>query len=345
MRIQGTSALLMVRVAVPIFLSAASFVAAQLPESRGDQEALPLTVAAETSTALPSSTDSIDPMPAAPATKTRIQSALHTFEYLLQEHRKQGNRRAEADTLAAIASAYRVLKEEQRAVEYFQSELQIWRDLGDREHEATTIAHIGDVYREWGFPQQALPFYRDALELYPQTSDREGQAAMFNNIGVVYLTLSNKRKSLDSLSHALAAYQANHNARGEAVTLSNIGAVYIYLAKDSHKALETFQQAVASLTRLNDAAGEANALDMVGVAALTLNRKEIAGLSLQRALILHHDAGDIQGEAAASEYLRQLSEPGRFRTRRILVTASAAPDPIHLTAAQLQLSFEIAPAE
>ena len=249
------------------------------------------------------------PSPAGTAAGSRapIQDALSSLQMILDQSRKTGDRKAEANTLGAIANSYNALRQQQKAVEQFQSARAIWHQLGDREHEATAVAHIGDVYRGWGFPEQANRYYRDALSLYPAT-DKAERGATLNNVSLTYFSLNNKRKCVESLTEALSIFRELHDRRSEALALANLGAAYVFLVNDPLKAIDILQQAVTKLEILDDRDTEAGALDKMGVAWHNLGKSEMAGLSFQHALELFHEAGDAPGEAAVRKHMRTLGE-------------------------------------
>lgn len=236
-----------------------------------------------------------------------IQDALSSLQTILDQSRKAGDRKAEANTLGAIANSYNALRQQQKAIEQFQSARTIWKGLGDREHEATTVAHIGDVYRGWGFPEQANRYYRDALGLYPST-DKAERGATLNNLSLTYFSLNNRKKCVETLNEALSIFRELHDRRSEALALANLGTAYVFMVNDPMKAIDILQQAVTKLEVLNDRASEAEALDKMGVAWHNLGKSEMAGLSFQHALQLFHAVGDTQGETSVRKHMRALDE-------------------------------------
>lgn len=247
------------------------------------------------------------PTLAAGPSKAPILDALSSFEILLAQTRKTGDRKAEANLLGAMAISYNALNQQQRAIEQFQAARAIWHELHDAEHEATTAAHTGDVYRGWGFPEQANRYYRDALTLYPAT-DKAGRGATLNNLSLTWFSLNNRKKCIESLNEALGIFRDLHDPHGESLALVNLGAAYIFLANDSFKAIDLLQQAATKLELLNDRDCEAGALDKMGIAWHNLGKSEMAGLSFQHALELFHRAGDAQGEAAVRKHMRTLGD-------------------------------------
>lgn len=241
------------------------------------------------------------------ARPTPIQDAISAFENLLAQARQNGDRKAEANTLDAIASSCNALGQRQRAIERFQASRTIWHSVGDREHEATTVAHIADVYRDWGFPEQANRYYREALTIYPP-KDKAGRGATLNNLSLTYFSLNNRKRSLESLTEALGLFREIHDRRGEALALVNLGTVYTFLANDPMKAIGLLQEAITKLEILNDPGSEAGAFDKIGVAWHMIGKSEMAGISFQHALALFHEVGDSQSEEAVRKHMRVLGE-------------------------------------
>ncbi|MBS1803155.1 MAG: tetratricopeptide repeat protein [Acidobacteria bacterium] len=259
------------------------------------------------SQAQPPETNPSSPAKAATASRAPIQDAIASLQTLLDQTRRTGDRKAEANILGAVAISYNASHQQQKAVEQYQAARAIWHELGDREHEATTVAHTGDVYRDWGFPEQANRYYRDALALYPST-DKAGRGATLNNLGLTWFFLNNRKKCIDTLNESLTIFRELQDRRGEALALVNLGAAYTLLANDPLKAIGLLQEAITKLELINDRDSEAAALDKIGVAWHNMGKSEMAGLSFQHAIELFHAAGDAQGEAAVRKHMRILGE-------------------------------------
>lgn len=341
MRRASIPALLSLRAGAALFLLGAAAAAAQLSGQAPDgaNESIALTLPSPPVPAIRSIA------PVAPVASSNIAryennefpSALPVFQRPLEENQTKGNREGEAEELAAMASVYRTLRQDQKAADLFQSAIAIWHKLGNREYEATALAHVGDVYREWGFPDTALNFYQKALGVYVAASDQDGEAATLNNSGVARLTLGNRKKCLESFEMAMASYQANHDRPGEARAFSNLGAAYLYSFQDPEKALDAFQEAVAKMEILGDRAGEANALDMMGFALLKVHKEKMANSTFERARDLYQALGDAQGEARVSRHISRIATEDGSGTRRMSVMAAATPEPLFLTAAWLRV--------
>ena len=234
--------------------------------------------------------------------------AVGAFTGILAQYRKIGNRKAEAQTLCALANSYNALHRQQKAVEDFQSALAIWRELGNKDGEASTLTYIGNVYRAWGFPEQAIRFYREALKVYPATHKTVEEAAVLDYLGLSFFQLGDKKKCVSYLDQALASYHAMQDRQGEALTLTNLGSAYGFLLNNPHKSLDYLQEAITRLELLNDRESEANALEIMGDLWLKLAKPEMATISFQHALTLFSQTGNAEGEASALKHLKALDE-------------------------------------
>lgn len=261
----------------------------------------------------------VSPATAAGSMSAQLQPVLAVLTNVLDQHRRSGNREAEAATLCAIGNSYNALGQQQRAVETFQLALTIYRETANKKGEANALSHIGDVYRGWGFPEQAIHFYRDALQLYGSVGNSQEKAIALNNLGVAYLSLRNKKKSLEYLNQALDAYRAMDDRRAEALALNNIGMAYNSVFNDPQRAFDYFQQAMTKLQLINDRGNQAIVLDNEGAACVKLGKKDMAAISFDRALVLFRETGDARGEARVVKHLNALGEPGP------LASAQAGP--------------------
>jgi tetratricopeptide (TPR) repeat protein len=244
----------------------------------------------------------------APRRAVQLQPILEALTNTLDEYRKSGNRREQANTLSGIANTYLQLNERQRSLDFYDSALAVWKEIDDKEGQVNALSNMGDVYLEWGFPDRAAHYYRESLALYAEMPNRPGKAATLNGLGMAYLSLRDKKKALGYLNNALLTDRDIHDPLAEARTLSNLGATYFLLGKDREKALGTLQDALTRLEVLGDYPDEANTLEIIGIVWRSMKKPEIASSNFQRALLLFRNAGDTQGEESVRKQLRSLDE-------------------------------------
>jgi tetratricopeptide (TPR) repeat protein len=258
--------------------------------------------------------------PVPPQTSSSIAGQLHpeleVLTNVLNQHRRAGNRDAEAGTLCALGNSYNALGQRQKAIEQFKLALAIYRELGDRKGMANALSLIGDGYRGWGFPEQAVDSYRSALENFARTDDKTGTEVALNNLGVAYISLGDKKKSLEYLKRALNAYRDGGDRRAMALTLINIGAVENFLGHDPGKALGMLQEAATELDALNDHRDEADAFELMGAVWTGLHKQELAESNFQRALAFYREVGDAKGEASVLRHMRDLGRREDFASAR-----------------------------
>lgn len=249
-------------------------------------------------------TNASEPSPSSSAPR-RLHPELEVLTNVLDQHRRSGNRDAQASTLCALGNSYNAAGQQQRAIEQFQLALTIYREIGDTKGEANALTLVGDVYRGWGFSEMAVHFYHEALQKYETTDDKPGTAVALNNLGVAYLEVGNKKKSLEYLNRALGVYHEVGNDHAEALALINLGAAEFFLGRDAEKALGMFQHAVTKLESLHDRDNEADAFKLMGVVWAGLHRQALAESNLQRALAIYREVHDAKGEAAVLKNLKE----------------------------------------
>lgn len=249
-----------------------------------------------------------EPTQTSSSTPGKLHQELEVLTNVLDQHRRSGNRDAQASTLCALGISYNAAGQQQRAIEQFQLALAIYRDIGDAKGEANALTLIGDVYRGWGFSEMAVHFYHEALQRYETTEDRPGAAVALNNLGVAYLELGNKRKSLEYLNRALGAYHEVGDDHAVALAFINLGAAEFFLGRDADRALGMFRDAVTKLELLHDRDNEADAFKLMGVVWAGLHKQDLAESNWQRALAMYREVRDAKGEAAVLKNLKGLSE-------------------------------------
>ena len=261
-----------------------------------------------------------------------LETALKTFQQLLDIRHQQGDRLNISSTLYSMATIYKQVHQYQQALEYYQQALEIRQELGDRDRIAATIHNIGTVYYHLSQYPQALTSLEQALEMRQQLGDRAGIGRTLNEIAVVYDTQGKYPKALEFYQEALeVARQEKDNVNIDAILsniglvysrlgqyeqaidfyqqvlktnsptkgtiLNNIGAVYRRL-KEFPKALEFYQQALVIHQQNQDRISIATTLDNIGVIYREQGKYSQALEYHHQALVIREELGHREGKAA-----------------------------------------------
>ncbi|NET26163.1 tetratricopeptide repeat protein [Okeania sp. SIO1I7] len=266
-----------------------------------------------------------------------LESALETWQQVLEIRNQQGDRFHISSTLYSIATIYKQQYKYQQALEYYQQALEIRQQLGDQDLIAATLHNIGTVYYHLSqYPQaleslnqalvirqqlgdrtaisrtlneiaiiydtqgrysQSLEFYQEALKIAKQEKYRANISAILSNMGLVYSQLGQYEQAINFYQEVL-----NTNPPTKAKILNNIGAIYRHL-KEFPKALEFYQQALAIHRENQDRFGIATTLDNIGTIYREQGKNSQALESHQEALIIREELGDKEGQAATLHHI------------------------------------------
>lgn len=220
------------------------------------------------------------------------------YQEALEEWRKglQLAREAEfsigiGEFLANMAGAYFYLGEYRKARDHYLEALPLLqefdRKLGERRMEGLILTNVASTYLRLGEYAKALDYFQQALRTYRAGGIR--QEAPEESISGNLLSGQLPRALLEQFE-ASGVIQGLSSERGEARALSNIGVVYSELGQHD-KALEYYQQALATHRRLADPHGEATNLVNMGSAYQHLDRHQEALVHYQKALTIFQKTG------------------------------------------------------
>ena len=229
-------------------------------------------------------------------TRAGFERAIELWSQAVAEHRRGGDRAAEAITLIAIGNLHRRLSRPDSALAYYALALPVVRAIGDRVHEARTLDNIGLAHTDLGRVDSALVYYASALSISRAAGDRAVENRALTNIGLAHNNLGRPDSALVYYALALSLARAVGDRGGEASTLGNIaGANYALGRPDS--ALAYYALALPVIRALGDPASEAVILGGVGVLHLDLGRPDSALAYHAQALPIQRTVGDRTGEA------------------------------------------------
>ena len=221
----------------------------------------------------------------------------------LSVYRSIDARTDEATALNLMGVAHFKLDEPQKALDYLGQALKLRQTEKDRLPEAATLTSIGLVVLSLGEPRKALDYHHQALALRSAGSDPTGEALTLNNIGEVYSNLNEPQKALDSYSLAADSLKkASPNPRLWANLLHNSAHSY-YALGEHRKALARLNQALQLRRLAGDRAGEAKALDSIGVVHFVLDENQKAIEYFEQSLSRLRALGEKLWEAYALSHL------------------------------------------
>lgn len=177
-----------------------------------------------------------------------------------------------------------------------QNHLQAARGHGDTRAEADDLKAIGLLNYTNGRFDDALDAFWNALPLYRGLANQQSEAEVLMEMGSAFSALGMQEKALEHYKQALPIWNRLDLAR-EAATLGKIGEIFRAL-NDPQEALDFSRAALPIFVQLGDRAGQAAALNNIGLAWFASGNKRKA-IDLFQAQTVYHAIADLSGEATA----------------------------------------------
>jgi len=262
-----------------------------------------------------------------------LETALQTWQQVLDVHTQKGDRLKTSSTLYNMASTYQQLQQYEKALEHYEQALEIRQKLGDTDRIAATLHSIGTVYSQLSQYPEALASLNKALTMRRELEDTIAISSTLNKIGVIYdrqsqypkaiefyeeaLEMAKKEKEnvnitailsnlalvnskLNRYEQAIDFYQKvlQNNPPNKATILTYIGAISRYLEEFS-KALNFYQQALEIYEQDGDRLNIATTLDNIGIIYREQEKYSQALEYHQQALAIREELGDREGKSTS----------------------------------------------
>jgi CHAT domain-containing protein/Tfp pilus assembly protein PilF len=223
------------------------------------------------------------------------EEALASLARALEIRQAADDPSSQASILTAIASIHGERGEGDTALELYRRALDLSRSAGDRNDEAYVLQNMASIYLRRGEPQQALELFTSALQIHRDLGNRAMEAWVLSFLGATSLYLGDSDEALKNYTQALQIHTETRSD-WQAYTLRDIGWVY---DRQGHpeKALEYYTRAY-ELSHDKDRRAEAMALHGTGQAKIALGMPQEAVQSLEQALALFREIGNVYGEAS-----------------------------------------------
>ncbi|MGD1712640.1 CHAT domain-containing protein [Dapis sp. BLCC M172] len=220
-----------------------------------------------------------------------LETALQTWQQLLDIHQKLGDTDKIAATLHSIGTVYYQLSQYPQALASLNKALKISRELEDTAAISKTLNEIGVIYDRQGKYPKAIEFYEEALEMAKKETDNVNITAILSNLGLVNSRLARYKEAIDFYQEFL-----QHDPPNKATIFTYIGAVYRYLEEFS-QALKFYQQALEIYEENEDLLNIATTLDNIGVIYRGQEKYSQALEYHNQALSIREELGDQDGKS------------------------------------------------
>lgn len=218
--------------------------------------------------------------------------ALALGQELEPEARRRGDRRLLGDAINLVGVALWESGRAAEAEERFGELLGLAVDWGSEEATANACNNLGVLANVRGRRDLALTYYQRALASYQRLGNVRGLAETHHNLGISYRDLG---FDADADSHFGRAMELAEQAELEDVSaLAEAERAGLRVRwRDGRLAGEMARRALERFTRISDPTGAAQAIRIIGLAALAQGDEVEAGARLDEALEIaraHDDA-------------------------------------------------------
>jgi CHAT domain-containing protein/tetratricopeptide (TPR) repeat protein len=218
-----------------------------------------------------------------------------------------------ATTLTTIGTIYSGMEKKALAIDFLKNRtLPLYTEKGQCAAENTvTLTNLGLVYDDLGEHRTALQYYKKALDL--NVGKIGTIAAIYNNMGRANYSLGRNQTLSDNIVEANALYEEARgnfeksaalyrapelaDKRTESTVLANIGVTLLAMGKLNEALKVLTDQALPIKRTERDKVGEAQVLNHIGEAYLTMKENDKALDYLIRALPLIREASERNEEA------------------------------------------------
>lgn len=173
----------------------------------------------------------------------RYQDAAIRLGYIREHHRRNGQRRLEADVLMDIGTYYSRSSRLDLALTNLEEALGLYRTLSDKEGIIDCLNQIGVIHKELNNYSEAITMYHEAYEIARRNGKAKKMAATCVNLGVV---LKNQQKYAEAINYyhkAEEIFLIENDNNGLADIYNNLGTVYRN-QKNYKAALRNFEKAI-----------------------------------------------------------------------------------------------------
>ena len=206
-----------------------------------------------------------------------------------------------------------------RAEARFQEALELGRNDGDDLLLARATNNLGAIANVRGAPREALSLYRLAIPAYQRLGHARGLAETYHNLAISFRDLEDGVHADECERRALEFARQAADPRLAAMAMVGLAELQLR-GGDPALAEAEARRGAQELARTGDLKGEADALRLLGAAAVALGHYDAAADALERALTLARTLGYAVIEA---ESLRTRAELAYARGERTNALAHA----------------------
>jgi CHAT domain-containing protein/Tfp pilus assembly protein PilF len=219
----------------------------------------------------------------------------------------------QAESLQRMGRVHAMNRRWLEAADLFQKAAGLFHTAGSGRWQGITLHDLGLSLYQLGRTDEAIPVFQRALQLRKEAGYKPGEATTAYTLAQVYQVRDDVQQALDlyNRAHQLLEESAGHDLRRILIT-HDLGVLYLSLGMHD-RALDKFQTAAASWSKLGDRRRQASSVSQLGKLYHQQGDLEAALTHHRQALALRRAVEDASGIASSLSKLAQVyQELGEF---------------------------------
>ncbi|TQS25180.1 BTAD domain-containing putative transcriptional regulator [Microbispora sp. KK1-11] len=228
----------------------------------------------------------------------------------LETARRLADRESEAQALAMVAMAHRLLNHDEEELTCLHELLDLCRELGDSLGELRALGNLASACLLMERPEEALRYAERQLVISRQVESPVGERYALMMVGDAHLLLGSHEEAVATLRQALKRAREAGDAMHEGMTLRRLGEAYL-AAGDAATARAYLRDSLASFDACAQGPQECSeALVALARSSRMLGDLDEASRHVTEALRIARESGDRHDEERALREQAEIHGPG-----------------------------------
>ena len=218
----------------------------------------------------------------------RTHMAAKPLEQMLEEGRKAGNIRTQAEALSELGLVYRRLGRLQEAEAAYRQDLPLMEEIGATPGQAHVLSGLGMTLEQGGDVEAARPYFQQSLRLFEEIGDTYGQAKLWHCLARVDHKVRNYDLALEFYMRSLEFYREIEYLANTGALLLDLAILKITLGQTS-EALNLCEEARGVFEGLEDQAAIAGTYTDLGIVHYLQGQSALAVTHWKRSLAAYDE--------------------------------------------------------
>ncbi len=214
---------------------------------------------------------------------SRYQKALSEAADSMETYKKSGDKKAIAEILITMSSAYFLQGNDTKAIATNEESLKLAREIKNKEIEATALNGIGGICFRRSDYEKASGYHQAAYEIFKEIGNRSGEARALLNMGNIHYSMGEYADALKRYEESLNVLQNIGDKINESKSLRNLGLTKYFVGK-YEEAIRFYKEGLKIERNIGNNDSIAMILSDLGDLYVILGQSDAAKMYLEEAL-------------------------------------------------------------